>query len=490
MKPRTLIPLLGAGVLMLGTGIAVQVASAGEHPELAARYTEAGFWPGGLIGTFTINNKSTEATGDWKLAFSLPSGATVAGVWNGKLSTVDGGGYVVRPAAGARLDGHATMTVGFTAKADTPVAPTKCTINGTACTMDVAPAAPAAPAVELPADTGSAGVLPGKPAAPAPAGPAAPAPAGPPGGSGTAFAPSVFLPAVGRPPLKALAAGAGTTLLTLADALPSLAGACDLKWGGTADLDAYLSEITDALKSRIGLVGSIGTAGGVDLAQVCGTAGSLEAQVRRLVALGIRSIDFTIAENALGDVAANLRRAQVVKDLKAQGVTVSYTLPVPDAGALGVVTAPLLAAKNAGALLDRVNILPVDLGAPGLLGSLLGGSTVDGVIGAVTGVHDQLMKINGLDASAAWRMVGIVPVLGGGDLLGDLNLLGGTSPLALVTKLAAFAKANGLGLLGFLPLGTGQSCAGGVSVPLLNCLDPSVLARFFAVADTLRRTLG
>ena len=101
------------------------------------------------------------------------------------------------------------------------------------------------------------------------------------------------------------------------------------------------------------------------------------------------------------------------------------------------------------------------------------------------------MKINGLDATAAWRMLGIVPVLGGGDLLGDLNLLAGSSPLTLVTKLAAFAKANGLGLLGFLPLGTGQSCGGGaVALPLLSCLDPGVLAHLLAVTDTLRRALG
>jgi len=299
----------------------------------------------------------------------------------------------------------------------------------------------------------------------------------------------VFLPAVGRPPLKALAAGTGSTLLTLADALPYLGSTCDLKWGGTADLTAYVSEITDALKSRIGLIGSIGTAGGLDLAQVCGTASALEAQVKRLVALGVRSIDFTIAENALGDVTANLRRAQVVKDLKAQGIAVSYTLPVSGSGALDIATAPLQAVKNAGALLDHVNVLPVDLGAPGLLGSLLGGgASVDGLIGTVTAVHDRIMKLDGLDATAAWRILGIVPVIGGGDLLGG-NLLGGSGPLALATKLASFAKANGLGLLGFLPLGGGQSC-GGIAVPLLSCLDPGVLARLFAVTDTLRRALG
>src|SRR5262249_51207385 len=153
-------------------------------------------------------------------------------------------------------------------------------------------------------------------------------------------------------------------------------------------------------------------------------------------------IDFTVAEGALGDVAANLRRAQVVKDLKAQGLTVSYTLPVVDGSTLDADTAPLLAVKNAGALLDRVNVLPVDLDAPGLLGSLLGGARgVDGLIGAVTAVHDRIMKMNGLDPAAAWRMLGVVPVLGGGDLLGDVNLLSSSSPLVLATRLAAFAKA-------------------------------------------------
>src|SRR3569833_2858103 len=99
MKPRTFIPLIGAGALLLATGVAVQVASADAQPELTAEYGEAGFGTGGLIGTFTVKNPTATAATDWKLTFGLTDGAQLAGVWFGSLSAAKGGVNTIKPTA-------------------------------------------------------------------------------------------------------------------------------------------------------------------------------------------------------------------------------------------------------------------------------------------------------------------------------------------------------------------------------------------------------
>jgi hypothetical protein len=499
MKPRTALPFLFVGAMLITAGIAVRVAAADEHPELTARYSEVGFWDGGLIGTFAITNPSTRSAADWTLSFSLPDGAKVAGVWNGVL-TESGGTYTVAPNAQTRtLAGKATTTVGFTASAARPVSPTRCSINGNGCTIDVSsparPEAPAAPdAANAPAAPAAEGA--GVPNDGAPAGAPAHAGAAAPGGSapaaGTAFAPSVNVVAADRPPLTALAAGSGAQALDLASALPA-GGACDLKWGGTANLTAYAGQIADALAAKVGLIATVGGSSGVDLAQVCGTAAAFEAQLKRLVDLGVRSINLTIPAGLLGNDALNLLRAQAVKDLKSKipGLSIAYTLPVVGGG-VDSLTAPLTALRGVGAVVDRVNVLPVDLASPlGPLNSLLAGlglgNTVEPLLDTARALHDKLMTIQGLDSAAAWKLIGIIPILGGNDLLG------GNSVVDTVRKVVGFAKANGLGLVGLLPLNpAGESCgaaAGAPALPLLGCLGPNMLPRLFALTDVVNRTL-
>jgi hypothetical protein len=504
MRPRTFIPLLGAGALLIATGIAVQVASAGERSELTAEYAEAGSWTGGLIGTFTIRNPTKDATQDWKLSFGMSDGAELAGVWNGTLSTSKGGTYTIKPVAQNKtVAGGAVMTIGFTALTSAHATPVNCAINGKACKITVKaagsgelatgpqPAATQSQAgdqgVGTTGKTGNGGkaTTGGQPAGPV-------APSGP--------TPYVYLPAGDRPPLKTLAAASGSHALTLLSAVPPVGGGCDLKWGGVVDLDKYAKEITDALSGNIALIGAVGSGSGVDLAKVCGTAAAFEAQLKQLLALGVRSLDLTIPGNTVTDQVLNLRRAQVVKDLKAQypDLSIAYTLPTAigteyTGGALDAVTAPLTAAKNAGAVIDRVNVLPVDLTGPaGPLSSLLSGlglnNTVEPLLTIANGVHQKIMSIQGVDSAAAWKMLGIVPVIGSGDLLG-----GSTLP-APIAKLAEFAKANGLGMVGFLPLGIDHQCSGTgllpISLPVLNCLDASVLPHFFTIANAFSHALG
>src|SRR3569833_64381 len=133
MKPRTFLPLLGAGALLIATGVAVQVASADEKPLLTSEYAEAGFWTGGLIGTYTVKNPTATAATDWKQTFGRTDGAQLAGVWNGTLSSAKGGVYTITPTAQTKtLAGKGSLAIGITALANSHATPIKCEFNGKA----------------------------------------------------------------------------------------------------------------------------------------------------------------------------------------------------------------------------------------------------------------------------------------------------------------------------------------------------------------------
>jgi chitinase len=514
MRPRIVLTLVGAAALLVAAGVAVRVASADKPSEFTAEYTQTAVWDGGLIGSFTVSNPSNRLASDWNISFSLPDDTRLAGVWNGELFPSDAT-YVIKPTRQTRTVGaHRSVTVGLTAVVGHPVVPSKCTINGKTCKVAVTTAGLASAPVGATDQFGaatpdasagstsdrSAGARDAlgraKPGARQVAKPATPSPT-------TSFVPSVNVTNANRPTLSTIAEVSGARTLTLVSALPAAAGRCDLKWGGAVEPKAYAKEIADALNSDIGLIASIGATNGMDLAHACGSVAALQTQVKKILDLGLRSVDFTIGEASLADSAANARLAQLVVRLKAEypGLTISYTLPAAvSGGSLATaesIARPLVTAKNAGAVVDRVNILPVDVAAPldvlkPLLGRVRTADMVDSLLAAATGVHEQIMKIQGVDAATAWRMLGIIPVIGGGDLVDKSSQLVGS-----VGRLADFAKSKGLGLVGFLPLNTGQTCLGGIvgqllslpAVPLLSCVDSTALAGFFTITDSFNRAL-
>src|SRR5689334_19720122 len=222
MRPRTFVPLLGVGALLIATGVTIQVASADERPQLTSEYVEAGFWNGGLIGTFTIRNPTKTAVSDWRLSFGLSDGARVAGVWNGALSTTKDHTFVVKSKT-RTLAAGGVLTVGFTALTGVHAKPTNCLINDNPCKILTRSTVDTAAAPSTPGDpTGS-------PAAPAPAtgigtgtghnpgkggGKIAPHPAGP----AKAVTPFVNLAATDRPSLTSIAKTGYTSSLELMSA--------------------------------------------------------------------------------------------------------------------------------------------------------------------------------------------------------------------------------------------------------------------------------
>jgi hypothetical protein len=502
---KYVLPLIGTAALLIGAGAAAQVASAGEPARFGAEYSQVYSWAGGLVGTFNVSNPSAEAASTWELSFGLPNGAKVTGVWNAVL-TSSHGTYTLKPIARTKtLAGHASADIGIAASAATPVAPVRCLINRKKCKVNagslskfqqvvpdqVEASAPTQAGQSGANGTGSSGSdasgssSSGKTHVAAPVNPT------------TIFAPSVYVPTTGRPPLEALATGSGASTLTLTSLLPSVGTGCDLKWGGTTALGSFTAEIRRILAARVNLIVSVGAGSGIDIAKACGSVAALEKSLLSVLDLGVRNLDFSIAGDVLADGTINTLRAQAIKNLQSRfsDLNVTYTLPATAGGVsnalggLNLLTAPLSAARGVGAVIERVNILPADLGALGQIGSLLGGLTSGNTLGTLIdtakALHERIMLIDGVDAATAWRMIGIVPVIGGNDLLGR------TALLDTVGKLVSFARANGLGLVGFLPLDAVGGCAGGslLSAPLLSCLGLTSPAHFFEIANIFHDTL-
>ncbi len=474
MRPRTFVPLLGVGALLIATGVTIQVASADERPQLTSEYVEAGFWNGGLIGTFTIRNPTKTAVTDWRLSFGLSDGARVAGVWNGAFSTTKDQTFVVKSRT-RTLSAGGVLTVGFTALTDVHAKPVNCLINDNPCkittrsTVDtqVEPTAPGDPATTEPA------------APPAPAGgktPGRPGKAVPHrGGPATAVTPYVNVAASNRPSLVSIAKAGDASALTLMSAVPETGSGCELSWSGTP-LDQYTGEIQDALGQKLDLIGAIGAGSGVDLATACGSAQALQAQLKRVVDLGIRSLDLTVPTRSAAVWA------KAVKALKAQypDLTVAYTLA---SGAVDSITRPLAIAAENGAVIDRVNVLPVDIAnsAPSTLDRLRLSDTVATLMATAEGVHDKLMAIQGLDAATAWQHLGVVPVLGADDRQGGTAVQNG------IDELTGFVRSKGVGMLGFLPIGADRQCSGLLA---LTCLDANILPQVFALTDLFNDALA
>ena len=463
MRPRTFVPLLGIGALLIATGVTIQVASADERPRLTSEYVEAGFWNGGLIGTFTIRNPSKTAVNDWRLSFGLSDGARVAGVWNGALSTTKDHTFVVKSRA-RTLAAGGVLTVGFTALTDVHAKPVDCLINDNPCkitprsTVDTRaqPATADEPSpTTAPAPPPATGHTPGRPTK------AVPKPA-------TAVTPYVNLAADNRPSLTSIAKAGDAKALTLMSAVPRTGSRCELSWSGTP-LEKYAGEIQDARGQQLDLIGAVGAGSGADLASACGSAQALQAQLKRVVDLGIRSLDLTVPARS-GQLWA-----KAVKALKAQypDLTVAYTLTSQAVDTLAI------AAQN-GAVIDRVNVLPVDL-ASSSLDNLRLSDTVETLMATARGVHDRLMAIQGLDAATAWQHLGIVPILGADDRQG------GATVQNAVDELTGFVKTKGVGMLGFLPIGADRQCSGLLA---LTCLDANILPQVFALTDLFNDALA
>jgi hypothetical protein len=241
----------------------------------------------------------------------------------------------------------------------------------------------------------------------------------------------------GSPTLAQMATSGGVKSYSLA----FITGAgCKASWFGAFDPRAkQFGDQISALRAAGGDVKvSFGGATGIELAQACTDVAALQTEYQAVVsAYNLRYIDLDIEGAASADAASIARRSTALAALQKAnpGLKISLTLPVLPEGLTGDGLNVVRSAKNAGVDLDLVNIMAMDYGRSAQ-------DYGDLAIQAVRSTKDQIKSLYGNSDAAAFKMVGVTPMLGKND---D----NGTFSQSDARDLIAFANANRIGFVSF-----------------------------------------
>ncbi|MFD9436225.1 cellulose binding domain-containing protein [Streptomyces sp. NPDC060002] len=440
--------VVGGGAVLLG-GTA-QAAGVG------AAYTRTSDWSTGYTAQYVVTNNSGQVKAAWKLEFDLPAGAKLSSLWNGE-SAVSGRHVTVSPPRWD-TDGLAvgeSVTVGFVVNGQAD--PAGCLVDGAKCSADDGATPepsgrPTTTASPTTAPSPTATSSPSSSAAPSSPAPSTSASTGTGTTASAGFAPYVDTSLY--PAFDLLASVSATGVKDYNLAFVTDGGGCTPKWGGVGDLatDGVAAQI-GALRAKGGDVRvSFGGASGSELATTCSSAGALAAAYGKAVdAYRLTKVDFDIEGGALPDTAANTRRAQAIAKLQQQhpDLNVSFTLPVMPEGLTQDGVNLLAGARSADVRIDTVNIMAMDYG-PAYSGDM--GTYAEQ---AATATQAQVRSVLGLSDSAAWKVVGVTPMIGVNDVTSEIFKVDDAA------QLVAFAKAKGLGPLSMWSATRDKQCAGG-----------------------------
>ena len=491
-RTRLLALLAGAAGAALVAGFLAVAPAAEAVTGLTATFHVDSTWSGAYQGSYTVTNGTAGTVTGWTVAFDLPAGSSLANWWSASLTT--SGQRVTAKDAGwnATLAKGQSTTFGFLVNGTGT--PQRCTVNGGSCAggpVDVTPPKPptnphvtgttsgsvslawtaaidnvkvtgyhvfvnGAFAIEA---TGTSATVDGLDPSTtysftvkatdaagnlsaASAAVSAKTSAGSGGGGGATLrvAPYLDMGAYPTPVLSTIAKASTVKSFTLAFIIAG-GNQCKASWFNAYDPRTgwQLDEIRKIRAAGGDVKISFGGANGEELAQACTDVARLTAEYQAVVTTyRLRYIDFDIEGFAVADPASIDRRSKAIKKLAAAnpGLKVSLTLPVLPSGLDQNGLAVVRSAKANGLKLDVVNVMAMDYGSgfPGDYGTL--------AKNAATATHNQLKSVFGLSDAAAYRMVGVTPMLGQND---DGRIFS----LAAASSLVSYAKANHVGELAF-----------------------------------------
>ncbi|MFI7596641.1 cellulose binding domain-containing protein [Actinoplanes sp. NPDC049681] len=454
---------VGAALLAVGGGAVAAMAATAPTTTaggLTASFTKNSDWGTGYQGTYVIKNTGGTAVTGWQLAFGLPSSAKLGSFWEASVTSSGGVNTAKDKGYNATIPAGGTTEFGFivAGKGD----PTSCTINGASCGGGSVPTAPAtkpattAPTTQPtkpPATTAPAT----KPPTSAPATTTAPPPSNG-GGGNVLVAPYVDM---------GLLSNGSTTLAQLASSgnvksfsLAFVTGAgCKASWFGA--FDPRTKQFGDQIKELRAAGGdvkvSFGGATGVELAQACTDVKALQAEYQAVVsAYDLKYIDLDIEGAASADGASIARRSTALAALQKAnpGLKISLTLPVLPEGLTNDGLNVVKSAKDAGVDVDLVNIMAMDYGRSAQ-------DYGDLAIQAVKSTKDQIKSIYGNSDAAAFKMVGVTPMLGKNDDQGTFNQ-------SDARDLVTFANSNHVGFASFWEVNRDKNACNGA---LFQCTN-------------------
>jgi len=408
-------------------------------------------WSTGFQGEIVLTNQASYTIYDWKLTFDFSH--SISSIWNGSVAAHSGSKYVLSAAQATWEDGDLSpgesVAIGFIASPSPPTLPIQIDLNGAPVVLGVPSPAPP------PLTPNAAPQWPERVLAP-------------------------YIDATAWPPFDFVAAaqqqGQRWFSLGFIVAKPGTAGNPEPSWGGYYSISSqYLLPELNALRELGGdAVVSFGGAAGTELAAAATSVASLQAAYQAVIdAYALRRVDFDIEGAWLADAPSVARRSQAIAGLQSAAAAagrpldVTFTLPVLPTGLTAAGVALLDSALAAGVDIRCVNIMAMDYGdsaAPNPSGQM--GSYA---IAAATSTFLQVSSVYAahgkvLSSDAAWRKVGVTPMIGVNDVQTEVFTL------ADAAQLLGFANTQHLGMLSFWSANRDQPCPGGaLGVVLSTC---------------------
>jgi chitinase len=202
---------------------------------------------------------------------------------------------------------------------------------------------------------------------------------------------------------------------------------------------------------------SFGGQANTELAVACTDPDDLfEAYHSVVTRYDTRVLDLDIEGEALGDEAANLRRAEAVARLQEEEqLEVWVTLPVSPDGLTAEGQALVSTMLRAGVDLSGVNAMTMNYGESRGRGSTMAAASID----ALDSTHDQVSALfadvgRRLTPKQVWERIGATPMLGQNDLAGDVF------GLRDAEELHEFARRNDLGRISLWSMNRDRQCSG------------------------------
>lgn len=264
---------------------------------------------------------------------------------------------------------------------------------------------------------------------------------------GKIFAPYIDVsPGSGSSIMQLANNGSGNKHYTLAFILGY---GCAASWFGafqmnTAEADAIGTRINELRAVGGDVIVSFGGAAAPELANVCSSVSTLQAQYQAVVTkYNLTTIDLDIED--FSPTAIDLRN-KALKGLEAANpnLKVQYTLGVLETGFTQAQMDVLNNAKTNGTRVDRVNIMAMDYGH----------AVSDMYAAAISGAQGARSWLNANGFSST--QLGITPMIGVNDSAGE------TFTLANATSLVSWANSNGISELAFWSVGRdNDGCPGG-----------------------------
>ena len=254
---------------------------------------------------------------------------------------------------------------------------------------------------------------------------------------------------------------------------------CTPTWGGILPLDdpAVLARVRQWRRAGHELRVSFGGELGTDLAEGCADERQLAAAYRQVVAtLSPAVLDLDVEGAALADAAAVQRRSAALRLLQADPdaaghpVRVMFTLPADTAGLTAPALALLADARRTGVTVDAVNAMTMNYGQ-------VQADPAGTAVAVASAVHEALAELEpDADSAGLWHRVWVTPMIGRNDVAPEVFTL------ADADRLAALARAKGLGGVAFWSLARDRPCPSNSSDVSSTCSGVDAAPGAFAAA--------